>query len=170
MNKGLEAVEAKWLFGVDINQVKVVVHPQSVIHSMVKFKDGSVLGQMGWPNMRLPIAYALLYPERKPNALRPWNPIDTPSLSFEQVDEDTFPCLGLAMQSVKIGGTMPCALNAANEEAANAFLMGKLGFLQIADVVSGAMKEHTPLVPTLDNVLSSDSIARRTARKLIGNS
>jgi len=133
MNKGLEAVEAGWLFDVEIDRVKVVVHPQSVIHSMVKFKDGSVLGQLGWPNMRLPIAYALLYPERVPNALRPWNPVDTPNLTFEPVDEETFPCLGLAKQSARIGGTMPCAMNAANEIAANAFLKGELRFLDISE-------------------------------------
>src|SRR5262249_11994311 len=90
MNKGLEAIEAKWLFGLEVDQVEVVVHPQSVIHSMVKFRDGSVLGQLGWPDMRLPISYALLYPQRLPNKLPPWNPLDTPSLTFEEVDHETF--------------------------------------------------------------------------------
>jgi len=170
MNKGLEAVEARWLFDVDIDSVKVVVHPQSIIHSMVKFKDGSVLGQLGWPNMRLPIAYALLYPDRKPNALKPWNPVDTPSLTFEPVDEETFTCLALAKQSVRIGGTMPCAMNAANEIAANAFLNGELRFLEISDVVSQTMQEHQLGVSTLDNVLSADATARAFARKLIDNS
>jgi 1-deoxy-D-xylulose-5-phosphate reductoisomerase len=169
MNKGLEAVEAKWLFGVDIDQVKVVVHPQSVIHSMVKFKDGSVLGQLGWPDMRLPIAYALLHPERKPNALRPWNPVETPTLTFEPVDEETFPCLELAKQSVRLGGTMPCAMNAANEIAANAFLRGEVRFLEISNVVNRTMLEHRTLVPTLDNVLATDATARAFARKLIEN-
>ena len=167
MNKGLEAIEARWLFDVDIDHVSVVIHPQSVIHSMVKFKDGSVLGQMGWPDMRLPIAYALLHPERKPNSLKPWNPIDTPNLTFEAVDEETFPCLGLAKQSVRIGGTMPCAMNAANEIAANAFLKGELRFLDISEVVSRTMLEHRLLVPTLDNVLATDATARAFARKLI---
>jgi len=169
MNKGLEAVEARWLFDVEIDRVKVVVHPQSVVHSMVKFRDGSVLGQMGWPNMRLPIAYALLYPERQPNALKPWNPIDTPMLTFEPVDEETFTCLGLAKQSARIGGTMPCAMNAANEFAANAFLRGELRFLEISDVVRRAMQEHKVQPCTLDNVLSADASARAFARKLIDN-
>lgn len=170
MNKGLEAVEARWLFDIDIDRVKVVVHPQSVIHSMVKFNDGSVLGQLGWPNMRLPIAYALLYPERKPNSLKPWNPIDTPNLTFEAVDEETFPCLNLAKESVRMGGTMPCAMNAANEFAANAFLNGKLRFLEISDVVRRTMQEHNSAAPTLDNVLSADATARAFARSLIVNS
>jgi len=167
MNKGLEAIEAKWLFDVDVDQVQVVVHPQSVIHSMVKFKDGSVLGQLGWPNMRLPIAYALLYPDRKPNTLLPWNPIDTPNLTFEPVDEETFPCLNLAKESARIGGTMPCAMNAANEVAANAFLKGELAFLQIAEVIKRSIREHQVQVPTLKNVLVADAQARAFARKLI---
>jgi len=167
MNKGLEAVEARWLFNVPIDQVKVVVHPQSVVHSMVKFRDGSVLGQLGWPDMRLPIAYALLYPERKPNQLRPWNPIDTPNLTFEAVDEETFPCLALAKESVRIGGTMPCVMNAANEIAANSFLKGELRFLSIPDVVQLTMQEHDAGAPTLDNVIAADETARIFARKLI---
>jgi 1-deoxy-D-xylulose-5-phosphate reductoisomerase len=169
MNKGLEAVEACWLFDVPIDRVNVVVHPQSVIHSMVKFNDGSVLGQLGWPDMRLPIAYALLYPERKPNELRPWNPVDTPHLTFEKVDDETFPCLALAKESVRIGGTMPCVLNAANEIAANAFLKGKLRFLEISDVVNLTMQAHQPDAPTLDNVLSADATARAFALQIIEN-
>jgi 1-deoxy-D-xylulose-5-phosphate reductoisomerase len=167
MNKGLEAIEARWLFDVSIDQVQIVVHPQSVIHSMVKFRDGSVLGQMGWPNMRLPIAYALLYPERKPNSLPPWNPIDTPSLTFEPVDQASFKCLELARQSSRIGGTMPCAMNAANEVAANAFLNGELRFLQIPEVINRTILEHDSQPATLDNVLAADTLARSFARTLI---
>lgn len=170
MNKGLETIEAKWLFEVDIDQVKVVVHPQSVVHSMVKFKDGSVLGQLGWPNMRLPIQYALLYPERKPNDLKPWNPIDTPSLTFEAVDEETFTAPALAKESSKTGGTMPCAMNAANEEAANAFLAGKIGFLQICKTVEQVMAKHKPVEPTLPNLLQCDHWARETARSCMESS
>jgi 1-deoxy-D-xylulose-5-phosphate reductoisomerase len=170
MNKGLEAVEARWLFGIDIDRIQVVVHPQSVIHSMVKFNDGSVLGQLGWPNMRLPIAYALLYPERKQNTLKPWNPVDTPNLTFEPVDEETFPCLSLAKESARIGGTMPCTMNAANEFAANAFLSGELRFLEISEVVRRTMREHKIEPPTLDNVLTADASARAFARSLIVNS
>jgi 1-deoxy-D-xylulose-5-phosphate reductoisomerase len=167
MNKGLETIEAKWLFGVDIESVKVVIHPQSVIHSMVKFADGSVLGQMGWPNMRLPIQYALLYPERIPNSLKPWNPVDTPALSFESVDDETFPSIRLARESSLRGGTMPCAMNAANEEAANAFLRGEIKFLQIAEIAEGTMQKHDPLDPTLDNLLATDAHAREIARNLM---
>jgi 1-deoxy-D-xylulose-5-phosphate reductoisomerase len=170
MNKGLETIEAKWLFGVDVSQVEVVVHPQSVVHSLVKFRDGSVLGQLGWPDMRLPIAYALLYPERKPNTLRPWNPVDTPNLTFEPVDEDTFRSLRLARQSAEVGGTMPCAMNAANEEAANAFLRGEVGFLQIPEIVERTMDAHQPEVPSLENLLLADAASREIARTLIEGS
>lgn len=168
MNKGLETIEAKWLFDVDIDQVKVVIHPQSVIHSMVKFTDGSVLGQLGWPNMRLPIQYALLYPDRVANDLKPWNPLDTPHLTFEPVDHDVFPSIKLAIASVKRGGTTPCAMNAANEEAANAFLRGEIRFLDIATVVEGTVERHDPLDPSLDNLLAVDAQARSIARKLMG--
>jgi 1-deoxy-D-xylulose-5-phosphate reductoisomerase len=170
MNKGLELIEARWLFGVDIDQVKVVVHPQSVVHSMVKFKDGSVLGQLGWPNMRLPIQYALLYPERLPNDLRPWNPVDTPNLTFEEVDNKTFPSIDIARQAAKRGGTMPCAMNAANEEAANAFLRGEIHFLAIPEIVQGTMRRHEPLDPSLDNLLATDAQAREIARSLMKES
>ncbi|HWA83432.1 MAG TPA: 1-deoxy-D-xylulose-5-phosphate reductoisomerase [Fimbriimonadaceae bacterium] len=168
MNKGLETIEAKWLFGVEIDQVRVLIHPQSVIHSMVKFADGSVLGQLGWPNMRLPIQYALLYPERVPNRLKPWSPLDTPSLTFEAVDHETFPSIQIAIGSLKRGGTTPCAMNAANEEAANAFLRGEVGFLDIPAIVEGTVAAHDPLDPTLENLLAVDAQARSIARKLIG--
>lgn len=167
MNKGLETIEAKWLFGVEIDQVKVVVHPQSVIHSMVKYRDGSVLGQLGWPDMRLPIAYALLFPERKPNRLRPWNPIETPQLTFEDVDEETFPSIRLARAASQLGGTMPCAMNAANEEAANAFLKGEIRFLDIPRVVERTMQDHRPEDPTLSNLMATDDVSRQTARRVM---
>jgi len=167
MNKGLEMIEAKWLFGVSMDQVDAVIHPQSVVHSMVKLRDGSVLGQMGWPDMRLPIAYALLYPERLPNQLRPWNPVDTPNLTFEPVDHETFRSIGLAREAVRIGGTMPCTLNAANEEAANAFLRSEISFLQIAEIVEQTMAAHTPEAPSLENLVRTDASARDTARSLI---
>jgi len=167
MNKGLEIIEAKWLFDVAVNQVRVIVHPQSVIHSMVKFKDGSVLGQMGWPNMRLPIQYALLFPERKPNALPPWSPLDNPSLTFEPLDEETFRSPAIARKSAEVGGTMPCAMNAANEEAANAFLRSETGFLAIPEIVERIMEEHSPVDVSLGNLLDVDAWARRKARVLI---
>ena len=166
MNKGLETIEAKWLFRVDIRDVEVTVHPQSVIHSIVKFKDGSALGQMGWPNMRLPIQYALLYPERPASGLKDWNPVDTPNLTFEKPDEATFPSLRIARDSSLAGGTMPCVMNAANEEAANGFLRGDLNFLAIPSVVEGVMARHEPIAANLENILETDAWARIAAREL----
>src|SRR5262249_11016503 len=147
MNKGLEAIEARWLFDVPMERIEIVVHPQSVVHSMVRFTDGSVLGQLGWPDMRLPITYALLYPERPKNPLLRWNPVDTPKLTFEPVDADTFTSIALAREALERGGTMPGAMNAANEEAANAFLRGEIGFLRIAEVVEKTMRAHIPEGP-----------------------
>jgi 1-deoxy-D-xylulose-5-phosphate reductoisomerase len=170
MNKGLESIEAKWLFGVEIDQVDVVVHPQSIVHSFVKFHDGSVLGQLGWPDMRLPIAYSLLYPERFPNQMKPWNPVDTPTLTFEPPDVETFRCLWLARESARVGGTMPCAMNAANEEAANAFLRNEVKFLQIQEIVEQAMEQHEPIDPTLENLLGADAQTRLFVRRVIEKS
>jgi 1-deoxy-D-xylulose-5-phosphate reductoisomerase len=167
MNKGLETIEARWLFDVDIDKVETIVHPQSVIHSMVKFTDGSVLGQLGWPDMRLPIQYALLYPERKANELKPWNPLDTPNLTFEAVDHETFPSIKMAKECSRTGGTAPCALNAANEEAANAFLRGEIPFLAIPDIVGETLARHERKDPTLDNLLSTDAQSREIARNLM---
>ncbi len=167
MNKGLETIEAKWLFGLDVDQVEVVLHPQSIIHSMVKLRDGSVLGQLGWPDMRLPISYALLYPERLANKLPPWNPLDSPSLTFEQVDSETFPSIHLAKAAARTGGTMPCAMNAANEEAANAFLRGEIRFLQIPEIVKNAMEAHRTEPADLQSVLAADAQTRQFVRKNI---
>ncbi len=167
MNKGLEMIEAQWLFGVAIDQIDVVVHPQSIVHSFVQFTDGSVLGQCGWPNMRLPIAYALLYPERKPNNLPSWSPTDTPNLTFEKVDEETFVSLKLAREAVRAGGTMPCAMNAANEEAANAFLRGEVKFLQIPQVVEESMQQHATQTATLDSLFATDEDTRTFVRNYI---
>ncbi|MFZ4507919.1 MAG: 1-deoxy-D-xylulose-5-phosphate reductoisomerase [Fimbriimonas sp.] len=167
MNKGLEIIEARWLFDVPTDQVKVVVHPQSVVHSMVKFRDGSVLGQLGWPDMRLPIAYALRFPARVPNHLRPWNPVDTPTLTFENVDENVFECLSLARESDRIGGTMPCVMNAANEEAANALLRGEIRYLDIARVVSTTMAAIPRAEATLESLLALDARAREVSRQTI---
>lgn len=167
MNKGLEIIEAHWLFGTSIDQCEVVVHPQSIVHSFVKFLDGSVLGQLGWPDMRLPIQYALLYPERAANHLPPWSPLDTPNLTFEPVDETTFRCLGLAREAARAGATMPCAMNAANEFAANAFLEGRCGFLEIADIVEDVMARHTRVSPTFENLVATDAWARETAQNVI---
>ncbi|MHB8636491.1 MAG: 1-deoxy-D-xylulose-5-phosphate reductoisomerase [Fimbriimonadaceae bacterium] len=167
MNKALEMIEAKWLFDVPMSRIRAVVHPQSIVHSMVKLTDGSVLGQMGWPNMRLPILYALSYPDRLRNSLKPWNPVDTPHLTFEAVDETAFPALKLARDAMKVGGTMPCAFNAANEVAANAFLAGDVGFLGITETVALTMDRHEPLQATLENLYQADAHARRVAREVI---
>lgn len=167
MNKGLELIEAKWLFGVEPSQVKMVVHPQSIIHSMLKFKDGSVLGQMGWPNMRLPIQYALTYPERPASGLRNWDPIESPSLTFEPIDDATFPCPALARHSIEIGQTMPCAMNAANEEAANAFLQGRIGFMDIPKTVDSVMNRHSVSDVSLESLLNTDAWARAIANELM---
>lgn len=168
MNKGLEMIEARWLFGVEMDQVKVVVHPQSVIHSMVKFTDGSVLGQLGWPNMRLPILYALTFPERHQNDLKNWDPIDTPNLTFEKPDEIAFPSLGLAREAAKVGGTMPAVLNAANEAVVAGFLQRKCGFLDIPTVVEKAMREHSSSPATLQSILDADREARIYVAEALG--
>ncbi len=169
MNKGLESIEARWLFDIPIDRVNVVVHPQSVVHSFVKFHDGSVLGQLGWPNMQLPIEYALFYPDRVVNSLKNWNPTDTPNLTFEPADSDTFISLRLAKEAATIGKTMPCAMNAANEEAANAFLRGEVGFLEIAEVVERTMNAHRVADVSLESLLGTDAQARATTRSYMKN-
>lgn len=160
MNKGLEMIEARWLFGVPIERIEVVVHPQSIVHSMVEFLDGSVVAQMGWPDMRLPIQYALLHPERVPSSLRPWSPVETPHLTFEPPDYETFRCPILARESLRTGGTMPCVMNAANEQAVRAFLNRRIGFLRIAECVERAMNAHEPGCASLESILESDRWAR----------
>lgn len=167
MNKGLEVIEAHWLFDLPIDKVDIVVHPQSIVHSFVQFNDTSVLGQCGWPDMRIPIQYALLYPERAANSLRPWNPAETPSLTFEAPDFESFRAPLLARESAKQGQTMPCVMNAANEEATGAFLKGKCGFLQISDVVEKTMAEHRKVEATLDNLLCADVWARETVHTIL---
>lgn len=166
-NKGLETIEAKWLFGLEIDQVQTVLHPQSVLHSLVKFKDGSCLGQLGWPDMRLPIAYSLLYPDRLPNKMKPWNPVDTPSLTFEKVDHETFPGIEIAKESVRKGGTTPCAMNAANEQAVAEFLSGNLSFLNIYDIVKEITCDHVPSEVTMESLLFSDAEARRIVKQRV---
>lgn len=165
MNKGLEVIEARWLFDVPLSAVRVVVHRQSVIHSMVKFRDGSVLGQMGWPNMRLPIQYALLFPERPPSGLRDWDPVATPELTFCEPDLDTFGCLRLALEAGKRGGTTPCAMNAANEAAVAQFLRGEIPFLGIEAAVAAVLEAHQPVEPTLDHLLAVDQWAREVVAR-----
>jgi 1-deoxy-D-xylulose-5-phosphate reductoisomerase len=167
MNKGLEIIEARWLFDLPTDRIDVVVHPQSIVHSLVRWKDGSVLAQLGWPDMRLPIRYALLYPDRVPNSQRPWNPVDSPSLTFEPPDTQTFPALDLARAAAARGGSAPAALNAANEEAVGAFLRGQIGFLAVVETCEKVLAEHSPLPPTLENIVHVDEEARQSVRDCI---
>ena len=160
MNKGLEMIEAKWLFGVDINNVIPVIHRQSIIHSAVEFKDGSVIAQMGMPDMRLPISYALNYPKREKSISKPMNIFDIGALTFDKPDTDTFRCLSLAVRAAQTGKTVPAAMNGANEAAVDLFLKGKIGFLQIADAVEGAMENHIPEDISINAILKADSEAR----------
>ena len=161
MNKGLEVIEAHWLFGVPLNQVRVVVHPQSIIHSMVRYPDGSVIGQMGAPDMMLPIQVALFHPERPAERYRDWDPVTGPSLTFESVDEGVFRCLALAREASRMGGTMPCVMNAANEAAVARFLNGEIGFLDIDEIVRFVMESHVPGTVNLESLLETDQWARR---------
>ena len=164
MNKGLEVIEAHHLFQVPVEQVHVVVHPQSIIHSMVEFYDGSVLAQLGIPDMRIPISYALAYPERLPNTLPSLNLFDIQTLNFYPPDPQRFPCLQLAFEAARAGGTMPAVLNAANEIAVQAFLDGTIAFLDIPAVIEATMAQHAP-EPILDVsvALHADHWARECA-------
>lgn len=161
-NKGLEVIEAKWLYGVDYDQIEVVVHPQSIIHSMIEYADGSVKAQLGLPDMRLPIQYALTYPERIGNTFPKMNFYQLKDLSFHEPDMDTFAALRYAYDAGKIGATMPCVFNAANEEAVFAFLKRKLRFLDIYELIHAAMQAHQVVAePTLDDLFIADAWARK---------
>lgn len=166
-NKGLEMIEARWLFDVEIDRVGVLVHPQSVIHSMVEFIDGSIIAQLSTPDMCLPIQYALTYPERVESHRVQTNLAKIGSLSFEEPDEKRFPALSLARKAAKIGGTMPAVLNAANEIAVESFCQGKIRFNEIAVVVAETMDSHNPIQhPQLEEVLDADSWAREKAKEI----
>ncbi|MEZ4800608.1 MAG: 1-deoxy-D-xylulose-5-phosphate reductoisomerase [Flavobacteriales bacterium] len=161
MNKGLEVIEAKWLFNLNPNQIEVIVHPQSIIHSIVQFEDGSMKAQMGLPDMKLPIQYALGYPNRLKSDFPRFDFLKYPNLTFEQPDRATFRCLSLAFEAMHQGGNMPCVMNAANEIAVAKFLKDEIGFLEIADVVGETMQK-IPFIaqPTLDDYIASDKEAR----------
>lgn len=161
MNKGLEVIEAKWLFGVDVDQIEVLVHPQSVVHSMVQFKDGSIKAQLGTPTMETPIQVALTYPQRIESHLPRFSFLDNPQLTFAKPDTKTFRCLDLAFQAIRKGGNLPCVMNAANEIAVQKFIDGEIGFLQIADHVESVMQK-APFIsnPTLEDLFESDKEAR----------
>jgi 1-deoxy-D-xylulose-5-phosphate reductoisomerase len=167
MNKGLEIIEAHWLFGMDVDKVEVVIHPQSIVHSMVMYKDGSVIAQLGLPDMRLPIQYALLYPERFDSSLPRLDIFKTRELTFFPPDFDRFPSLNLAYTASRTGGTLPAVMNAADEVAVDLFLKGKIKFLEIAELVERTMEKHSPLpAGSLDNILEADRWAREAAREL----
>ena len=168
MNKGLEVIEAHWLFGIPPDRIDVIIHRQSIIHSMVEFLDGSVIAQMGVPDMRGPLSYALNYPERLPLNLPPLNFEGIKALTFEPPDLKRFPCLGYAYEAIKTGGTMPVVLNAANEIAVQAYLGGRIGFLEIAGVIRRAMDRHVPQAAIdLEDVLEADRWGRETASNAV---
>ena len=168
MNKGLEVIEARWLFDIPAERIEVVVHPQSIVHSGVQFEDGSIKVQMGLPDMKLPIQYALGYPQRLANSFPRFSFTDYPSLSFEQPDLTTFRNLQLAYDALAAGGSAPCVLNAANEIAVAAFLQGEVGFLEMSDVVEHALSsvEHVAQ-PDLEALFGLDTLAREAARSRV---
>ena len=167
MNKGLEVIEAHWLYGVPYERIEAVIHPQSVIHSLVEFEDTSVMAQLGVPDMRLPIQYALSYPERLPNpSLKRLDLTEVATLTFEKVDEERFPCFRIALDAGKAGGTVPAAMNAANEIAVFAFLQKKIGFMDIPRTVSKVVAAHRAVAsPSLEEILAADGWARKEAEK-----
>jgi 1-deoxy-D-xylulose-5-phosphate reductoisomerase len=168
MNKGLEVIEAKWLFDLDASRIDVIVHPQSIIHSMVQFRDGSIKAQMGLPDMKLPIQYALAYPERLKNDFKRLDFLNYPSLTFEKPDIKTFRNLALAFDALKQGGNMPCIINAANEIAVAGFLNNGLSFLAMSDIIEECMqKVDFYAKPTLDDYLNTDRETRIFAQNLI---
>ncbi len=167
MNKGLEVIEAKWLFGVDLEQIQVVVHPQSIIHSMVEYEDGAVIAQLGEPDMKVPIQYALTYPKRVKNSFPKLDLFKHNSLTFEKPQTDKFPCLSLAYRAIKTGGTMPCVMNGANEVAVSRFLSGEIKFTDIPKIIENVMDAYTVKYDyTVDDVLAADKWSREQAAKV----
>ena len=168
MNKGLEIIEAKWLFDLSLDQIEVVVHPESIVHSGVQFKDGSIIAQMGLPDMKLPIQYALGHPQRLHNSFKRFSFFDYPNLSFEKADLETFKNLSLAYKAIKKGGNTPCVLNAANEIAVYAFLKNKIGFLNMSDLIGNCMEKITFVKnPNLEDLIETDKETRMLAKNLI---
>lgn len=168
MNKGLEVIEAKWLFNLKAEQVDVIVHPQSIIHSMVQFEDGSIKAQMGLPDMKLPIQYAFTYPHRLKNNFKRFDFINYPNLTFEKPDVKTFRNLAIAFEALGKGGNMPCIINAANEIAVSGFLVNTIGFLAMSDIIENCMQKIAYVAnPTLDDYLNTDKETRIFAQNLI---
>ncbi|MHC2992014.1 1-deoxy-D-xylulose 5-phosphate reductoisomerase [Pontibacter sp. HJ8] len=168
MNKGLEVIEAKWLFGLRNDQIEVVVHPQSIVHSLVQFEDGSIKAQLGLPDMKLPIQYALSYPQRLKSDFPRFNFLDYPQLTFEQPDLETFRNLQLAFVAMEQGGNMPCVLNAANEVAVAAFLREEVGFLEMSDIIESCMAKVPYIAnPSYEDYVTTDSEARQRAAEVV---
>jgi 1-deoxy-D-xylulose-5-phosphate reductoisomerase len=168
MNKGLEVIEAHWLFDMPVKKIAVQIHPQSVVHSMVEYIDGSVVAQMGITDMRIPISYALSFPQRLPLNLPPLDLPQRGSLTFSPPDPERFPCLQLAYRSIESGETMPAILNAANEVAVNAFLEGLLKFTEIPILLQRVMEEHeVKRIQTIEDILRADHWARERAKAII---
>jgi 1-deoxy-D-xylulose-5-phosphate reductoisomerase len=169
MNKGLEVIEAHWLFGVPVDRIEVILHHQSIVHSLVEFADGATIAQLSQPDMRLPIQYALSYPERLPAR---WGALElarTGELTFGAVDRNRYPCLRLAYEAARRGGTAPAALNAADEVAVEAFLAGRIGFMDIPRIIETVLSRHTPEpADTLERVIAADADARAIAHSLAG--
>lgn len=168
MNKGLEVIEAKWLFGVNLDQIEVVVHPQSIIHSMVQFEDGSIKAQLGLPDMRIPIQFALTYPQRFRADFPRFSFENYPQLTFEKPDAETFRNLHLAYEAMRAGGNKPCVLNAANEVAVEAFLRDQIGFLEISDVIAECLSQVSYIrEPNFEDYVNTDEQTRIIARELV---
>ncbi|MBR5578746.1 MAG: 1-deoxy-D-xylulose-5-phosphate reductoisomerase, partial [Lachnospiraceae bacterium] len=169
VNKGLEVIEAKWLFDVELDQIQVVVHPQSIIHSMVQFKDGGVIAQLGTPDMKLPIQYALFYPERMPMEGKRVDFYQLANMTFEKPDISNFEGLALAYEAARVGGSMPTIYNAANERAVSLFLDRQISYLGIVDLIKEAMKQHRVIEkPDLDQILQTEQEAYQFINKKIG--
>jgi 1-deoxy-D-xylulose-5-phosphate reductoisomerase len=170
MNKGLEVIEARWLFDITPGKIQVLVHPQSIVHSMVEYHDGAVVAQLGIPDMKGPIAYALSYPERLSDVSPALDLAQVGTLTFEDPDLDRFPCLAYAFDALKAGGSMPAVLSAANEVAVKYFLEEKIGYADIAHVIRTTMNAHTPsYIKTVEDALKADLWARQEAEKIIGS-
>jgi len=168
MNKGLEVIEAKWLFGLKAEQIDVIVHPQSIVHSVVQFIDGSMKAQMGLPDMKLPIQYALAYPYRLQSSFPRFDFMNYPSLTFEKPDTETFRNLAIAFEAMRIGGNMPCIINAANEVVVDSFVKDKIGFLAMSDVIEACMQKASFVkIPTIDDYVATDKETRALALEMI---
>ncbi|WP_154855686.1 1-deoxy-D-xylulose-5-phosphate reductoisomerase [Cyclobacterium xiamenense] len=168
MNKGLEVIEAKWLFGLETNQIEVIVHPQSIIHSLVQFEDGSMKAQLGLPDMRIPIQFALSYPDRIKSSFPRFDFANYPNLEFEQADEETFRNLRLAYNALEKGGNTACSLNAANEVAVAAFLQDRIKFLEMSDLIEQTMEKIGFIkTPSLDDLIQTDKETRKLSEEII---